>query len=200
MQSVCLGVVIFIFCAIAIAAIVAVVWLASSVISNTTTSPTHHPEADRPIYHDQRLDLRTSRRHSRDADTVIDSVESNTDELVNDTHFDNKGERVCHKQVRSFEGGYGRIRLFADDISAILDSMSDANRNKLTVTSARASKEASARPGSERKRAIEKLNGSKPELSISNTSRGTNADYATLHFNDKSVYFPDALIIDVCLQ
>lgn len=205
---------VFFLAAIAVAGIVAMVYLTSNVFQqgkddDENRRSRHHTSS---VSTAQREFQREKQR--RDYDPRPSNQDQDDDEkygggfsddkMYQDDDYDDDDDKAttgqeCLRELRTFEGGHGRVRLRASDASAILEAMENAGRNRLTVIAAEASREASADPNTERGKAIAKINDLKPSLSITNTSRGTNKDFTTLHFDDDSIYFPNALFIDVCI-
>lgn len=110
-------------------------------------------------------------------------------------------QHECFRNVRTWKGGHGMVELHRSDLKNIINATQKHNGSKmLQIVDARATREQSFSPFSERGKAIIRLQKEKPLLTLVDESiRGSNDDIITLTFRESSVYFPVSLFLDVCV-
>lgn len=176
-----LALLLFLFSAVGVAAIVIVVWMIVALTSKRT--------AKKDGAH---------LRNSVSASSVSSSFPPSS------SRSSAQEELFCHDSVRTLTSGYGWVNVPARDIDGVLQTMRVMNSRHVQISSLRSVVNRHATSG-ERLNSIKKLNDTEPLLTVAQVSDagsydddGVHVDIKTIWFDDDTVYIPPAASMRMC--
>lgn len=177
-----LALLLFLFSAVGVAAIVIVVWMIVALTSKRTAK-----------MDDAHL------RNSVSAASV-----SSSSFPPSSSRSSAQEELFCHDSVRTLTSGYGWVNVPARDIDGVLQTMRVMNSRHVQISSLRSVVNRHL-TGGERLNSINKLNDMEPLLTVAQVSDagsydddGVHVDIKTIWFDDDTVYIPPAVSMRVC--
>lgn len=111
-----------------------------------------------------------------------------------------RGECEDQGKFRTWEGGYGQVRMRKEDADKIRDAMDAKGSRTMKITDAESTRVDQENPYTGRGAAIYEIAEGRPVLElIEARQERSNDDFVTLRFGNGDVYFPPSMFIYVCV-